>query len=475
MLKTLLIGAFISLSFLSIHAQVPAGYYDGAYISGSSTPKTCADLKTALFNITSAGVAVLPYNGSPSEFDTRDAINSIDIHRNDANTADIIWDMYTDNPAGPELYTFIPVTNQCGNYAAIGDCYNREHSFPRAWFDDADTMFTDMHHLFGTDGYTNGKHDNNPYGDVDPSLVEWESPAGARLGTSSFPGYTGKVFEPIDEYKGDFARAMFYMVTRYENKVGGGMSGFQGNANADQVLDGTTWPSLDAWAIRQWYKWHIQDPVSQKEIDRNNAIYNFQHNRNPFIDHPEFVALIWQCNGLLPVTLLNFTASNNNSIVTLHWNVASEVNFKEYVIERSTDGLHFSSIGEVTAKSKSSYSFIDNNSPVINTIYYRLKMMDIDGRFTYSKIVPVKLNLKGTIVLSPNPARENITLAFKKPLAENARLKITDVAGKELFNAAIAANQNNVRLSVNKFPSGRYFISIVSAHTLINESFVVIK
>lgn len=472
MLKKLLIGTFISFSFLSIQAQIPAGYYDGAYISG--TPKTCADLKTSLFNIISSGTTVLPYNSS-STFDTWDAVNSIDKHRNDANTADIMWDMYTDNPTGPESVMFTAITDQCGSYNGIGDCYNREHSFPQAWFNAVTPMLTDMHHIFASDGYTNGRHDNNPYGEVNPSLVDWSAPAGAKLGTCSFPGYTGKVFEPIDEYKGDFARAMFYMVTRYENMVGGGMSGFQGNLNADEVLDGTTWPSLDTWAIRQWYKWHIQDPVSQKEIDRNNAIYGFQHNRNPFVDHPEFVALIWECNGLLPVTLLSFTANNSNAAVSLKWNVAAESNFKQYEIERSTDAVHFNAIGTVSAQNKSSYSFLDNKTPVVNTVFYRLKLIDIDGRYSYSNIVPIRLSLKSAVIIFPNPAKNEITVSLKKGLAENGRLKITDVTGKELFNSLVLPGQNNFNMNVSKYPAGRYFVSIVNTNTTINESFVIVK
>ena len=123
----------ITLLFLysTAKAQIPANYYNNAYTGG--LPKICANLKTALFNIVATGTNVLPYNSS-STFDTWDAVNSIDTQRNDANTAFIMWDMYTDNPTGAELYSFTPINDQCGSYSVIGDCYNREHSFPQAWF-----------------------------------------------------------------------------------------------------------------------------------------------------------------------------------------------------------------------------------------------------------------------------------------------------------------------------------------------------
>ena len=465
--------ALFCLSFFFTNAQIPPGYYNNAYIG--AVPKTCATLKTALYNIISTGTNELPYTNS-STFDTWDAINSIDTQRNDANTAYIMWDMYTDNPTGAELYTFTPVVNKCGSYTAIGDCYNREHSFPQAWFGSVTPMLTDMHHIFATDGFTNGKHDNFPYADVKPSAITWQSPSGAKLGTSNFTGYNGRVFEVIDAYKGDFARAMFYMVTRYENFVGGGMSGWQGNSNADSVLNGTTWPAFDNWAIKQWYKWHIQDPVSQKEIIRNNKVYGFQNNRNPFIDHPEFVELIWQCTGLLPVILTDFNAVKNNNAVDLKWSITRELNFKQYEIERSIDGTNFSKIATIPGRQLSNYTLTDQNLPDAKIIYYRLKMVDIDAVFTYSNIVPVRINPKnGGISIYPNPAVNEMTVLLQHLLPANSQLKITDISGKEIFRKNITVATNNIKINTQNYPSGRYFITVISKDNLLHDSFVIIQ
>jgi endonuclease I len=258
---------------------IPPGYYNAA------TGLTCGALKTALYTITSTGAVQLTY--TPGVWD---AFQQTDKRRNDANTADIVWDMYSDNPTGAEPYTFTFVTNQCGNYSVEGDCYNREHSFPQSWFVGGTyPMYSDINHLFPTDGKVNGIRGNFPFGETTSPTTTTLN--GGKLGPSSSPGYAGTVFEPIDTYKGDFARATLYMVTRYENAV----AGWQTNGTADVILNGTAYPALDDWAINLLLKWHNQDPVSPKEIERNNAVYAIQNNRNPFIDHPEYVAAIWQC------------------------------------------------------------------------------------------------------------------------------------------------------------------------------------
>ncbi len=123
------------------------------------------------------------------------------------------------------------------------------------------------------------------------------------------------VFEPINEYKGDLARTSLYMATRYENEIITNNWSANGTANT-LFLSATDEPNAamrklqiyDTWYLKTIFKWLNQDPVSQKEIDRNNAIYyqSGQNNRNPFIDHPEYVAAIFQCTGVLPVTLLDF-------------------------------------------------------------------------------------------------------------------------------------------------------------------------
>ena len=201
-----------------------------------------------------------------------------------------ILDIYSENPSGNDPYNYGGTASQCGTYNSEADCYNREHSFPRSWFGGAVApMNTDVHHIFASDGYVNSKRSSYPYGEV--GSASYTSANGSKLGSPvSGLGYSGTVFEPIDVFKGDLARAYFYMATRYENVIGGWENNSSG---ADAVLNGSSDQVFEAWFLNLLLSWHNQDPVSQKELDRNEAAFSFQGNRNPYVDHPELVQLIW--------------------------------------------------------------------------------------------------------------------------------------------------------------------------------------
>ena len=194
-----------------------------------------------------------------------------------------VWDMYS------SITNYEFGTDQAGNFSKEGDKYNREHSFPKSWFNDATPMYTDLFHLYPTDGTVNGKRDNHPFGEVaNPS---WTSAEGfSKLGTCTYPGYTGTVFEPNDEYKGDFARTYFYMVTCYEEKL---PNWYENNPESQPTLDGNTYPGLSSWQLEMLMKWAKNDPVSEKETNRNNAVYDIQQNRNPYIDYPGLEEYVW--------------------------------------------------------------------------------------------------------------------------------------------------------------------------------------
>lgn len=252
-------------------------------------------LKTALHNIIASDTEVLAYSSS-TETDVWDAFTTSD---DKYGQNEIVWDMYSDipNPNAPNTpdggqpneYEYTLVQDQCGNYSGEGSCYNREHSFPKSYFDDAYPMFSDVHHLVPSDGAVNGQRGNHPFGEV--GSADWTSINGSKRGeAASGLGYNGTVFEPIDTYKGDFARIYFYMATRYEDVIG---SWENNSSNADAVLDGSSDKVYEDWYLELMIQWHNDDPVSQKELDRNNAIAAIQNNRNPFIDHPEWVAEIW--------------------------------------------------------------------------------------------------------------------------------------------------------------------------------------
>ncbi len=264
----------VFLFSLSLSAQIPAGYYSDAQ------GKKGQQLREALGQIIRNGHVELSYTDLWTAFEHTDVRNGNEV-----------WDIYSDVPGGTPPYTYYyGGSDQCGTYSAEGDCYNREHSFPKSWFNDEYPMYTDLFHIYPTDGYVNGRRSNYPYGEV--SNPSWTSLNGSKLGPCSFPGYSGTVFEPIDEYKGDLARSYFYMLTRYYDQI---------SSWSSDMLSGD---DFSPWAREMLLKWAEQDPVSQKEINRNDSIYKLQGNRNPFIDHPEYVWKIWDYVdfGTNPVT-----------------------------------------------------------------------------------------------------------------------------------------------------------------------------
>lgn len=209
---------------------------------------------------------------------------------NDFEVDGSIIDIYSENPQQRDTYTYIPGINQCGNYRKEGDCYNREHSFPQSWFGGNNApMVSDVHHIFASDGYVNSRRGNYPYGEVEHT--RFTSNNGSQLGSStSNLGYRGTVFEPIDEFKGDIARATLYMAVRYEDTI----ANWEGiTQQSDTILNGSNNQVFEDWYLKLLLKWHQQDPVSEKEKNRNEAAYQYQGNRNPFIDYPEFASQIW--------------------------------------------------------------------------------------------------------------------------------------------------------------------------------------
>ena len=188
-----------------------------------------------------------------------------------------VWDMYSTSD-------FVFGTDQDrGTGSKEGEYYNREHSMPKSWFNDETPMYTDLMHIVPTDKYVNGRRSNNPFGET--TSPTYSSEGGfSKLGPSSISGYSGTVFEPNDEYKGDFARIYSYMVTCYEERIS--------SWDSDMLLH-NKYPAFTTWALNMLLRWAAEDPVSQKEIDRNNAVYNIQGNRNPYVDYPGLEQYVW--------------------------------------------------------------------------------------------------------------------------------------------------------------------------------------
>lgn len=252
-----LLTSLIALTALAAQAVIPQGYYDR--LNG----KTGAELKTAACEIINPHTQVSSYSNLPRYFQTTDVYPQ----------SMKWWDMYSAE----------------SRYAPSFSGLNREHSLPKSWWKVGSDVeytpaYTDLNHLYPADGPANQAKSNYPLGEV--SGIKFQNGV-TRVGYPA-PGQGGGapyVFEPDDEYKGDFARTYFYMVTCYQN--------LQWNTSYLWMLQRNLYPTLTPWAVNLLLKWHRQDPVSQKEVDRNEDVWGYQNNRNPFIDFPDLAEYIW--------------------------------------------------------------------------------------------------------------------------------------------------------------------------------------
>ena len=250
--------AFIlaALAATTALAAPPATYYNG--LNG----KTGAELKTAACQIINPHM--IPESYSSYYTNLKVTFMQTDLYPDSQRW----WDMYSDIPF----------------YAPSFQGLNREHSFPKSWWGGSTNVppYVDLNHLYPSEMRANTAKSNYPLGEVQSaSFDNGISKVGQPTGNQG--GGAAKVFEPDDEYKGDFARTYFYMVTCYQNMTW----------KYTYMTQNNTYPSMQPWALQMLLRWAHEDPVSQKEIDRNEAVYRIQNNRNPFIDFPLLCDYIW--------------------------------------------------------------------------------------------------------------------------------------------------------------------------------------
>ena len=268
--------AIVCCLFSCLYAEeMPVGYY--AEIDG----KQDTALRTALATILNAD--------SVKEFKYGSGRNKTwhIFYYTDRNEADnSVVDMYSNN------VRYFDTTNL---FASVKGC-DIEHTLPNSWWGGKAgnaTAYTDIHLLVPADFSANRSKSNMPPGYVggkpkfDNGVMRNGIPA--TVGSIAYPKALSKVFEPSDAYKGDFARMYFYTATRYES-----------TAVAKDIKDAVL--ALDTasgkfdflpWLVQVLLEWHRLDPVSNKEMVRNNTVFEWQRNRNPYIDFPELVEYIW--------------------------------------------------------------------------------------------------------------------------------------------------------------------------------------
>lgn len=296
LLITNCLAAIVAFTF----AQAP--HETGTYYA-KAHGKCGEELKTAFYEIINTP-AVIDYDSLWVAYRTSDAIPT--------DTVPIIWDMYSCKSAY-SIYTNLHKNGKYGTDPEGTKGFQREHSMPKSWFNPAAKsgssytykdiwpMYSDLVHVVPAEGIVNNKRSNNPYG---TNNGEWyTSEEGfSKMGKCTYStDYEDRCFEPNNEYKGDFARIYFYMVTAYEKKQSTWTSTTDGVGDHCGTWTGAMFNLDDddpyqpfaPWSFNMLLEWSKNDPVSQKEIDRNNAVWQIQGNRNPFVDYPGLEDYIW--------------------------------------------------------------------------------------------------------------------------------------------------------------------------------------
>ena len=303
-------------SIFSLLADMPRDYYPNS-LEGNNGAELKTELHTLLKNHTRLPYGSRDYNQIACTWTV--------FKKSDVRPNGKVWDMYSNNS-----YNF-------SNGAGATKGMNIEHSVPKSWwgdaYDETATPLTrfkydgsyDLHHLTPSDAAANTAKSNYPLGEVDSPLFD---NGVTKVGTGQANGRATNLFEPADEYKGDFARMYLYFVTCYQD--------YSWKSSALSMFAQNSYPTLNAYGQSLLLKWHRQDPVSQKEIDRNNAVYSFQGNRNPFIDYPNMVEYIWGDS-----TNYEFSFSGQSTSAPS--------------ISISNDKIEFGYIGTETSKDKEIY------------------------------------------------------------------------------------------------------------------------
>lgn len=231
------------------------------------------DLISSLKTITSTGYKSIAYT----------SLKTNAYPTTEATTGDYICDYYQ------KTYNYT-IADAGSGASKVGGGWNKEHTIPQSYWGggtDNNTQGCDCIIVLPTDIKCNSTRSNYPYGETNAS--PFSSDSDCKLGTSTFSGYTGTVFEPLDEYKGDIARIYLYAICRWDGYkftqgTYGGIS-FSGSLSTNY--------GLTTYMLNLLKKWHENDPVSDWEVLHNNRVQQVQGNRNPFIDHPEWADWIW--------------------------------------------------------------------------------------------------------------------------------------------------------------------------------------
>ncbi|MBW3521550.1 endonuclease [Chryseobacterium sp. NKUCC03_KSP] len=443
----------ILLISASISAQIPSGYYDG------TTGLTGYALKTKLHEITSTKNVNWGYGDLPNYYNQTDLDQYYD--HGPSNTT-ILLDIYSEIPAGPDAYEYTSA-NLISTSGAEGSGYNREHAVPQSTFNSNYPMYSDLHFVIPTDARINQLRNNYPYG-IGNSTIHHTFSNTSKIANSAIPNYvyTNRVYEPINEFKGDIARMLLYFAVRYEDKL----PVFNHSTNINPAIDrspfdGTAERAFDPAYISMLIQWHTQDPVSQREINRNNAIYAIQNNRNPFIDNPQWVNAIWTQtpDAIVPQAPINLSASQSGAYYTnLTWSPSASADVIGYNIYQN---------GTFLTTTKSTSLVIDHLDP-LTSYSFTVRAYDQD----YLQSADSNTATISTLAIGSN-AKDLLIVKYIEGTDNNKALEILNKTGHE-----VDLNNYSIRTQYyNSITGFYYFTGTFELEGKIpnNQSFVILN
>ena len=252
--RTIVTGAAIAFATQGA-AQIPVGYYE------TLRGKSGAELKTAVYERIS-DATVLSYGSGTGH----------------------TWDGFYSTDRTPDNRVIDRYSNETwyfGERGASVSGMNIEHSFPKSWWGGAENQaYRDLYNLMPCEQKINSSKSNYPMGKVETVSTD-NGCTTIGVGTEGF-----RVWEPADQWKGDFARGYMYMATAYQNFT------WQGT-QALQILEQGDYPTLQQWAYELYLEWARNDGVDSMEVARNDSVCAIQGNRNPFVDFPNLMEYIW--------------------------------------------------------------------------------------------------------------------------------------------------------------------------------------
>ena len=424
---SLKIVLFISVLLLTlpVFAQIPDGYYNDA--SG----KTGDELKTSLYNIIKGHVEY-PYTASTT--DVWDIIKETD--RDTANPDNVIL-----------LYSGLSV-NAAQEYNN-GDGWTREHVWAKSHGDfGTDTgPGTDLHHLRPECDNVNSARNNRWFAECTTPVYY------NGVNTGCFTSNTQYVWKPRKEVIGDVARMMFYMATRYE-----GENGEPDLELVDYIPSDDNSKEPIFALLSDLLKWNAQDPIDDFERNRNEVIYKYQKNRNPFIDHPEYAQMIWGTITEAPsfVSVPDSTAivgeNYEYSVIAIDNDTTSAISFS---LKQAPDWLELKQTSDGTA--------ILSGTPDASQIGDYLVVLEATNGLTDAVQQQFYLNVSnGNSILTRNV---NEIKFFPNPANDFIRFSCSSTDGKvQIFNSLGAlVDQQDIgsdEICVSHLAPGLYLLQL---------------